>query len=51
MERSAKDLILEDRLLISDPEFVWNWLEKANSTTGYNYSFFDQYDAEIELSL
>lgn len=51
MERSAKDLILEDRLLLSDPEFVWNWLEKANSTTGYNYSFFDQYDAEIELSL
>jgi hypothetical protein len=51
MERNAKDLILEDRLLLSEPEFVRDWLEKANSSTGSTYSFYRDYDAEIELSL
>jgi hypothetical protein len=51
MDRKPKDLILEDRLLLSEPALVSDWLVKANSVDNDLSSFGRDYDTEIEMSL
>jgi|GEM_PF-2174387 len=51
MNRKAKDLILEDQLMLSNPESVSKWLETTNASGSELASLLRPYDEEIEMTL